>query len=69
MSSFSITEPSKRQKWTAGILVVGYALITIMPLVWILMTGFKSPADAISYPPMPSATRQKWCLSQHLKGM
>lgn len=51
MSSFSITEPSKRQKWTAGILVVGYALITIMPLVWILMTGFKSPADAISYPP------------------
>ena len=51
MSSFSITEPSKRQKWTAGILVVGYALITIMPLVWILMTGFKSPADASSYPP------------------
>jgi multiple sugar transport system permease protein len=30
---------------------VGYALITIMPLLWIVMTGFKSPADAISYPP------------------
>jgi multiple sugar transport system permease protein len=51
MSAHAITEPSSRQKWIAGILVIGYALITIMPLIWIVMTGFKSPADAISYPP------------------
>lgn len=49
--SFSVTEPSVRQKWFAGILVVGYALITILPLIWIIATGFKSSPDAIAYPP------------------
>ncbi|MEM9126886.1 MAG: carbohydrate ABC transporter permease, partial [Pseudomonadota bacterium] len=51
MSNFSVTEPSNRSKWIAGSLVIAYALITMIPLVWILLTGFKSPADAISYPP------------------
>lgn len=51
MSAYSITEPSSRTKWVAGVLVIGYALITIMPLLWIFATGFKSPADAIAYPP------------------
>lgn len=51
MSAFSITEPSNRQKWIAGILVVLYATITMIPLLWIIATGFKSPSDAISYPP------------------
>ncbi|RVT86798.1 carbohydrate ABC transporter permease [Rhodobacteraceae bacterium CCMM004] len=51
MSSYSITEPSPRQKWVAGTLVILYAVITILPLVWIIATGFKSPSDAISYPP------------------
>lgn len=37
--------------WMAGVCVVGYALITLVPLLWILATGFKSPADSISYPP------------------
>ncbi|WP_417811533.1 carbohydrate ABC transporter permease [Thalassospira alkalitolerans] len=49
--SFSVTEPNKGTKWFAGVLVVGYALITIAPLLWIIATGFKSPADSISYPP------------------
>ncbi len=49
--SFSVTEPSHRQKWGAGILVVTYALITMLPLVWIIATGFKSSADSIAYPP------------------
>lgn len=49
--SYSITEPSPRQKWVAGTLVITYALITILPLVWIMMTGFKTPPDSISYPP------------------
>ena len=48
MSSYSVTEPSLRQKWVAGILVVGYALITILPLIWIIATGFKTPADALA---------------------
>ncbi|HGG64775.1 MAG TPA: carbohydrate ABC transporter permease [Rhodobacteraceae bacterium] len=51
MSGFSITEPSNRMKWIAGVLVVAYALITIMPLLWIIATGFKSPSDSIAYPP------------------
>jgi len=49
--SYSVTNPSSRTKWFAGILVVAYAVITLMPLAWIVATGFKSPADAISYPP------------------
>ncbi len=49
--SFSVTEPSARQKWFAGILVIGYAMITLLPLFWIIATGFKSSSDSISYPP------------------
>ena len=49
--SFSVTEPSTRTKWLAGTAVVLYALITILPLVWIIATGFKSPEDSIAYPP------------------
>jgi multiple sugar transport system permease protein len=51
MSAFSITEPTKGTKWAAGIIVVLYAVITMVPLIWIIATGFKSPSDAISYPP------------------
>lgn len=51
MSSYSITEPSGRQKWAAGTLVILYALITMLPLLWIFATGFKSSPDAIAYPP------------------
>jgi multiple sugar transport system permease protein len=51
MSGFSVTEPSKRQKWISGLLVITYAVVTLMPLLWIIATGFKSPADSIAYPP------------------
>ncbi len=51
MSAYSITEPTSRAKWVAGILVTLYAVITLIPLLWIFATGFKTPADAISYPP------------------
>ncbi len=49
--SYLVTEPSKRTKWFAGIVVVLYAVITLMPLLWIIATGVKSPSDAIAYPP------------------
>jgi multiple sugar transport system permease protein len=51
MSSVSITEPSERTKWVAGFLVIGYAVLTLIPLIWIIATGFKTPSDAIAYPP------------------
>src|SRR4029453_18971757 len=35
----------------AGSLVVFYALVSMLPLVWIFATGFKTPPDSISYPP------------------
>lgn len=49
--SFSVTQPSSRQKWFAGVAVIAYAVITLLPLLWIIATGFKSSADAIAYPP------------------
>ena len=49
--SFSVTEPSLRQKWIAGAFVVLYAGITLIPLLWIVATGFKSSPDSIAYPP------------------
>ena len=51
MSSWSLTGPSRVQKWLAGTLVIVYALVTLLPLLWIISTGFKSSADSIAYPP------------------
>jgi multiple sugar transport system permease protein len=51
MSAYSITEPSIKQKWFAGVLVIFYALVTLTPLLWIIATGFKSAEDSIAYPP------------------
>jgi len=50
-AAHSIVEPSGRAKRVAGALVVVYALISIVPLIWIVMTSFKTPPDSISYPP------------------
>ncbi len=49
--AYSVGEPSARARTIAGVLVVTYALITMIPLVWIFLTGFKSPPDSIAYPP------------------
>jgi multiple sugar transport system permease protein len=49
--SYSVTEASPRTKWIAGVLVIGYAIIAMIPLVWIFLTGFKTPPDSIAYPP------------------
>ena len=51
MSATSPTEPSARLKLVSGLLVGLYAIITVLPLLWIIATGFKSSADAIAYPP------------------
>jgi multiple sugar transport system permease protein len=50
-SAHSVVEPSARTRVIAGCLVALYAIVTMIPLVWIFLTGFKTPADAISYPP------------------
>ena len=47
----SIVEPSSFTRRLAGTLVIAYALISMIPMVWIFMTGFKTPSEAIAYPP------------------
>ena len=32
-------------------LVIVYALVSMIPLFWIFLTGFKTPPDSIAYPP------------------
>jgi len=50
-AAHSVTAPSAWSRRIAAIIVIAYALITMIPLVWILLTGFKTPPDSISYPP------------------
>jgi multiple sugar transport system permease protein len=50
-AAHSVVEPTPWTKRLAGLAVVFYALLSMVPLVWIFMTGFKTPPDSISYPP------------------
>jgi multiple sugar transport system permease protein len=50
-AAHSVVEPSPGTMRFAGSLVILYAVITMVPLIWIVLTSFKSPDDAISYPP------------------
>ena len=50
-TAHSIVEPSALSKTIAGTLVIVYALVTLVPLLWIVATGFKTPDDSIAYPP------------------
>src|SRR2546421_879817 len=47
----SVAEPSGRSKGIAGTVIVVYAVISMVPLVWIFLPAFKSPSDSIAYPP------------------
>ncbi len=51
VTAHSVVEPSGRAKTVAATLVIAYAVISMIALAWILLTGFKSPPDSISYPP------------------
>src|SRR5436190_8734135 len=47
----SVVQPSPISRRIAGVIVVAYAVITMVPLAWIFLTGFKSGPDSIAYPP------------------
>jgi multiple sugar transport system permease protein len=51
IAAFSATQPSSWTRRLASAAVILYALISMVPLIWIVMTGFKTPTDSISYPP------------------
>ena len=50
-TAHSVVEPGTRSKRIATAVVVVYAVLTMLPLVWIFMTSLKTPPDSISYPP------------------
>jgi len=50
-TAHSVVEPTDTSRWIAGTLVTIYALVTLVPLLWIVLTSIKSPPDSISYPP------------------
>ena len=50
-TAHSVVEPGTRSKRIALAVVVAYAVLTMLPLVWIFMTSLKTPPDSISYPP------------------
>ena len=47
----SVVQPSPFSRRVAGVIVILYAVITMVPLAWIFLTSIKSPPDSISYPP------------------
>ena len=49
--ALSVVEPTAGSRRWAAALVIAYALIALVPLVWIVLTSLKSPPDSISYPP------------------
>ncbi|SDR56259.1 carbohydrate ABC transporter membrane protein 2, CUT1 family [Rhizobiales bacterium GAS191] len=51
IAAHSIVQPGRLARWVAGALVILYALVSMVPLLWIVLTGFKTPPDSISYPP------------------
>jgi multiple sugar transport system permease protein len=50
-TAHSVVEPSPVTKRIAGTLVIVYALLTMVPLLWIVLTSLKTPPDSIAYPP------------------
>jgi multiple sugar transport system permease protein len=50
-TAHSVTAPGPWSRRIAAAIVVAYALVTMIPLIWIFLTGFKTPPDSISYPP------------------
>ncbi len=50
-SARSIVEPTPLARWSSGFFVILYALVSLIPIVWIVLTSFKTPPDAIAYPP------------------
>ncbi len=47
----SIVEPAPFSRRLAALVIVLYALVSSIPLAWIVATSFKTPSDAIAYPP------------------
>ena len=47
----SVVEPGAFSKRLATVIVILYAIVSMVPLLWIFITGLKTPPDSIAYPP------------------
>ena len=47
----SVVAPTPLARRVAATVVIIYALVTMIPLLWIVLTSFKTPDDSIAYPP------------------
>jgi multiple sugar transport system permease protein len=47
----SVVEPSPLSKRIAGVVIVLYAVLSMVPLAWIFLTSIKTGPDSIAYPP------------------
>jgi multiple sugar transport system permease protein len=50
-TAHSVVAPGPLSRRLAAVLVVLYAVVSMIPLFWIFITGFKTPPDSIAYPP------------------
>jgi multiple sugar transport system permease protein len=50
-TAHSVVEPTPLAKRIAGALVILYAVVSMVPLLWIFLTSVKTPPDSIAYPP------------------
>jgi multiple sugar transport system permease protein len=50
-TAHSVVEPTSLVKRIAGALVIVYAVVSMVPLLWIFLTSVKTPPDSIAYPP------------------
>ena len=50
-TSRSYLEPSSFSKKMAAAIIIVYAVVTLIPISWMVMTSFKNVDSAISYPP------------------
>ena len=50
-TAHSVVAPTPLSRRIAATIVILYAVVSMIPLAWILMTGFKTPPDSIAYPP------------------
>ena len=50
-TSRSPMEPSGFSRKIAAFIIIVYTVVTLIPITWIVLTGFKSVESAVSYPP------------------
>ena len=50
-TAHSVVVPTPMSKRIAMVIVIAYALLSIVPLLWIFATSIKTPPDSIAYPP------------------